>query len=111
MSRLFLVRHGQALFLEPNYDRLSAKGEAQARLLGEYWARHKTVFDAVYSGPRIRQVETARIAGEAYRAAGLAWPEPSIMPEFDEFRAEAVMEQSLPRLMESDAEVRQLHEA
>ena len=111
MSRLFLVRHGQASFLEPDYDKLSSKGEAQARLLGEYWARHKTVVDAVYSGPRVRQIETARIAGEAYSAAGLTWPDPIVMPEFDEFRAEAVMEQNLPRLLESDAEVRKLHEA
>jgi broad specificity phosphatase PhoE len=111
MSRLFLVRHGQASFLEPDYDKLSAKGEAQSRLLGEYWARHKMVFDAVYSGPRVRQIATARIAGEAFAAAGLPWPEPVVMPEFDEFRAEAVMEQSLPRLLESDAEVRKLHEA
>ena len=111
MSRLFLVRHGQASFLEPDYDKLSPKGEAQARRLGEYWARHQTAIDAVYSGPRIRQVETARIAGEAYRAAGLAWPEPGVMPEFDEFRAETVMEHSLPRLLETDAEVRELHRA
>src|SRR5258708_20515119 len=110
MSRILLVGHGKASFVEPDYDKLSAKGEAQARLLGEYWARHKTVVDAVYSGPRVRQIETARITGEAYAAAGLAWPELIVMPEFDEFRAEAVMEQSLPRLMDSDYQVRKLPE-
>jgi len=70
MSRLFLVRHGQASFLERNYDKLSAKGEEQARILGKYWAGLNLGFDRVYSGPRVRQRETARIAGEAYKAAG-----------------------------------------
>ena len=71
MSRLFLIRHGQASFLERNYDKLSPKGEQQSRMLGEYWAGLKLRFDRVYSGPRVRQRETARIVGEAYRAAGL----------------------------------------
>ena len=79
MSSLFLVRHGQASFLERNYDKLSAKGEEQARILGRYWAGLKISFDRVYSGPRVRQRETARIVGETYRTAGLPWPEPVVM--------------------------------
>ena len=102
MSSLFLVRHGQASFLERNYDKLSAKGEEQSRMLGEYWAGLKFGFDRVYSGPRVRQRETARLVGEAYKRAGLPWPEPVVLPEFDEFQAEAVMERSLPELIESD---------
>jgi broad specificity phosphatase PhoE len=111
MSHLFLVRHGQASFLEPDYDSLSAKGETQSRLLGDYWAKNGVIFDRVYSGPRIRQKETARIVGEAYRSAGLSWPEPIVLTEFDEFRAESVMEQTLPQLVESDEHVRRLHQA
>ncbi len=34
MSSVILVRHAQASFLEPNYDKLCATGEVQARLLG-----------------------------------------------------------------------------
>src|SRR5712692_753897 len=73
MGQLFLVRHAQASFPGRNYDRLSQTGETQARLLGEYWARHRVMFDRVYSGPRTRQTETARIVGEACRQAGLAF--------------------------------------
>jgi broad specificity phosphatase PhoE len=109
MSNLFLVRHGQASFLEADYDRLSAKGEAQAKLLGEYWAKKPLIFDLVYSGPRRRQKETARIVGEAYREAGVPWPDPVVVPEFDEFQAEAVMARTLPHLVETDAQVRELH--
>ena len=60
MGRVFLVRHAQASFLEPDYDKLSATGEAQARVLGEYWARHKIVFDRVCTGPRVRHRETEK---------------------------------------------------
>lgn len=109
MSNLFIVRHGQASFLEPDYDRLSAKGEAQARLLGEYWTRKGLSFDLVYSGPRRRQKETARIVGEAYRDAGLPWRDAVIVPEFDEFQAEAVLARALPELVATDARVRELH--
>jgi len=35
MGVLYLVRHAQASFLEPNYDKLSALGETQAGVLGE----------------------------------------------------------------------------
>jgi broad specificity phosphatase PhoE len=111
MSRLFLVRHGQASFLERNYDKLSAKGEAQSRMLGEYWAGLKLHFDHVYSGPRVRQRETARIVGEVYRDAGLNWPEPAVLDTFDEFQAEMVLERSLPELIETDSDIRGMHQA
>jgi broad specificity phosphatase PhoE len=111
MSSLFLVRHGQASFLERNYDKLSAKGEEQSRILGSYWAGLKLGFDHVYSGPRVRQRETARLVGEAYKRAGLPWPEPTVLPEFDEFQAEAVLERSLPELIESDSGIRKMHQA
>ena len=111
MSILFLVRHGQASFLERNYDKLSAKGEQQSRMLGEYWAGLKLGFDRVYSGPKVRQRETARIVGEAYKIAGLPWPEPVVLAEFDEFQAEVVMERTLPQLIESDSDIRRMHQA
>src|SRR6476660_647675 len=111
MSSLFLVRHGQASFLERNYDKLSAKGEEQSRMLGEYWTALNICFDHVYSGPKVRQRETARIVGDAYKSAGLPWLEPVVLPEFDEFQAEAVLERSLPGLIESDSDIRQMHQA
>ena len=111
MSRLLLIRHGQASFMEQDYDRLSAVGEIQARLLGEYWAQRGATLDAVFSGPRKRQVDTAIIAGEACRKAGMIWPQIEIMNEFDEYSGEAVMERSLPGLVETDVKVRELHRA
>jgi broad specificity phosphatase PhoE len=110
MSRLFIVRHGQASFLEADYDKLSAKGEAQSRLLGEYWAQQRLLFDAVYTGPRKRQRDTARIVGEAYKGARLEWPEAIVLNDFDEFKAEAVLDHALASLVQHDEHVRRLHQ-
>lgn len=111
MSHLFLVRHGQASFLEQDYDKLSAIGARQACLLGEYWGRRGMTFQRIYSGPRSRQIETASIVGETCKKSGLPWPELQIMKEFDEYDGEWVMESSLAGLVESNPQVRKLQEA
>jgi broad specificity phosphatase PhoE len=111
MSRLFLVRHAQASFLEQTYDKLSTLGETQAQLLGEFCARHKILFDRVCSGPCVRQQDTAQIVAAVYRKARLDFPEIHIVPEFDEYQGEAVMDRNLPALIESDREIRALHDA
>jgi broad specificity phosphatase PhoE len=109
MSRVVLVRHAQASFLEPNYDKLCATGEVQARLLGEYWARRGMVFNCAWSGPRVRQVQTGRIVEEAYRRVGREFPELAVTNEFDEYPAEAVLKQGLPQVLERSQAVRDLH--
>jgi broad specificity phosphatase PhoE len=111
MSRVILVRHAQASFLEPVYDKLCATGEVQARLLGEYWARHGVLFSRAWSGPRVRQVQTARMVEEGYRKLGREFPELAVMNEFDEYPAEAVLKLGLPQVLERSQEVRQLHRA
>lgn len=111
MGRLFLVRHAQASFLSQNYDQLSELGGTQSRLLGEYWARHRVVFERVCTGPAIRHRKTALIVGEAYRRDSLKFPEPVILEEFDEFQGDAVLSQSLPQLLANNAIIRKLHDA
>jgi len=111
LGTLFLVRHAQASFLEPNYDKLSRVGEMQSRLLGEHWADRGLSFDRVCVGPCLRHKDTARIVADVYVQAGLAFPEPSVQPEFDEYQGEAVLSSSLPGLLEHDPHVRDLHAA
>jgi len=111
MSHIILVRHGQASLLERDYDQLCANGEAQAKLLGEYWSRRGVTFSNVYSGPRVRQRETARIVGEAYRSAGLLFREPTITNEFDEYQADAALRECLSQLLPVNAEIREMHAA
>ena len=83
------------------------KAKSKRAFWEKYWAGLNLTFDQVYSGPRVRQRETARIAGEAYKAAGAPWPESIVLQEFDEFQAEAVMERSLPELVEMDSGVKE----
>lgn len=111
MSVLVVVRHGQASFLEANYDRLSTIGERQARLLGDHWAATGVRFDEVFVGPCERHRETARAVGDAFRAAGADWPDPQELAGLDEYKAEEVLAAVLPTLLESHETVRRHYEA
>jgi broad specificity phosphatase PhoE len=111
VSRILLVRHAQASFLEPDYDKLSPTGETQARMLGEYWASRNVAFDRVYSGPRVRQIETAKIVTGIYRRMGVAFAGLAVLPEFDEYQGEDVLRKSVPELTKTDAGIRDLHAA
>jgi broad specificity phosphatase PhoE len=111
MGRVFLVRHAQASFLEPDYDKLSATGETQARILGEYWARHKLVFDRVCSGPRVRHRDTEKAVRESYAKHNLNFPSSVVYDEFDEFQGDVVLEKTLPGLISTSPEIRELEVA
>jgi broad specificity phosphatase PhoE len=111
MSQIILARHGQASLLERDYDKLCANGETQSRLLGEYWARRGVNFASVYSGPRVRQRETARIVADAYRRAGVDFPETAIMSEFDEYQAEVAFRECVPQLIKVNSEIEELRRA
>jgi broad specificity phosphatase PhoE len=52
-----------------------------------------------------------RIVAKVYSDAGLSFPEPVVMPEFDEYQGDAVLEKGLPLLLESNNEIRGLHRA
>jgi len=111
MSNLILVRHGQATMFDGDYDKLSAIGEAQSRWLGAFWTERRMSFDAVYSGPRRRQRRTAELVGAVYAEAGLAWPEPVLVDELDEYDGDGIIKGLLPSLTEQDARLRQLADA
>jgi broad specificity phosphatase PhoE len=108
---LILVRHGQATPFEEITDRLSLLGEVQSRMLAEFWIRHQTTFDEVYTGSLLRQRHTAELVEEAYTARGLAWPKAQVVPELNEYDADAVVKLFAPQLAARDAEFRLLVEA
>jgi broad specificity phosphatase PhoE len=91
MSRLILLRHGQASFLAEDYDKLSPLGQQQARQLGAYWLQHPLRVDEVYCGPRQRHRETADELRQAYQRAGVAWPDPLPLAEFDEHQVDQLV--------------------
>ena len=98
MSVLGLVRHGQASFFASDYDKLSVIGERQLSLLGKLWARQRMVVDEVYTGPRLRQRDSAKLVGVEFTNAGLPWPEPIVLPELDEYDLDGLANRFAPRL-------------
>ena len=111
MSKLTLVRHGQASFLADDYDQLSELGVSQCRLLGEYWARHGMNFDRVYCGPRKRHWQSLTAAAETYRKAGGTLPEPEEAPGLDEFSWGELMQYAKDTLSRDDAHIGKLRAA
>ena len=110
MALLTFVRHGQASFLQPDYDKLSALGERQARLLAEYWIARGVRFDRVFHGPARRQTHTGEIVRQTYQDAGMEWPEPVSLPELDEYAGIEAMRAFLPGLIEKHEDVRLLEQ-
>lgn len=106
MSRLLLVRHGQASAGSADYDRLSELGWRQAAELGRHWARLDVVPDRVVVGPCRRQWETAEAVAAVFAGGPQPWPEPERLVELDEHDGYQVFTRSLPLLAESDAEAR-----
>jgi phosphohistidine phosphatase len=67
-SQLWLLRHGEAVPHEskPDDDReLTPRGERQAIAAGEGLARLGVEFAACYTSPKVRAVQTARLACRA----------------------------------------------
>jgi broad specificity phosphatase PhoE len=102
MSRLILVRHGQAAAFTPDSDALTELGKRQAARLGEYLAARRTQVDEVHTGTLQRQIETEQIAGAAFRAAGLPWPEAQRLAGWNEYDASAIMGRLAPLLSARD---------
>ena len=91
MSQLTLVRHGQAHPFQRENGRLTTLGEQQAAKLAQFWLRTKVRFDEVQHGTLPRQVRTAEVIGECFRAAGERWPEPSPDAAWNEYDAQGVL--------------------
>lgn len=61
MSKLILMRHGQASFAQKRYDALSEMGRVQALITGERVQRTQKYLSLVVHGPRQRHVDTAQL--------------------------------------------------
>lgn len=96
MTRLYLVRHGQASFGASQYDQLSPLGERQSLLLGQHFQRTGFRADAWISGTLKRQRSTL-----AAMLQGLEKPLPTDSHAgFNEYDHEAIFGAYLPRVME-----------
>jgi len=97
VGTLYLIRHGQARYGEADYDRLSDRGEEQARALGNHLATAR--LDAMFAGPLRRQQQTAAIARDT---AGETVPAPTTLPELAEYPAFDMLAHLMPRLVAED---------
>ncbi|MEO1034761.1 MAG: histidine phosphatase family protein [Pseudomonadota bacterium] len=95
MSRLHLIRHGQAMFLTDNYDRLSPLGTDQARRVGLTLDAEDALPQRYLVGTLQRQQQTLDAMVDA--ANGVAAPVVRDIA-FNEFPFEAMMEQQIGRL-------------
>jgi len=95
VGTLILIRHGQARYGEADYDRLSARGEDQARALGRHLAN--TRLDAVFVGPLVRQQQTATIACE-----GADVPALTTLDGLAEYPAFEMLAHMMPKLVAED---------
>jgi broad specificity phosphatase PhoE len=110
VSRVYLVRHGQA-GTRKAYDALSELGRRQARLLGEYFVSEGIQFAAACSGELVRQEETADEVKAVYREAGVSFPEIARESGWNEFDLTHVYRALAPRLCVEDPEfAREYHE-
>lgn len=102
MSTLYLIRHGQASYTSDEPP-LSDLGHQQALQLGRWAAERAWHLDAIYQGPRLRQIDTARhyLTGLGEGKAKAAAPPHPIqqLEEFDEYHAQAILRACGPRLV------------
>jgi phosphohistidine phosphatase len=89
-QQLWLLRHGDAEPHGARHDadrKLTAKGEKQARIAGEALAKLGIEFAAVYTSPRVRARDTARLAAKPLKADPMVHQPLSAGFDADEARA------------------------
>lgn len=100
MSRLLLVRHGQATLDGDDYDHLSPLGFEQAGILGRYWADLGLQPDRVLVGPRLRHRQTFEAVRAVFLERGLPWPEEEDLEALDEHQGPEILVHHRHRLEE-----------
>jgi broad specificity phosphatase PhoE len=98
MTEIYLIRHGQASFGSDDYDRLSELGLRQCQVLRRHLHEQQVKFEAAYSGPHLRQRQTARHVTDEADAA--------IRDGFAEYDAGGLFEQYLPAVLAADPALR-----
>jgi broad specificity phosphatase PhoE len=90
------------------YDRLHPDGAEQARLLGEHLRKNGVRFDAVYTGPLVRQMDTLAHMREAAGEIGAAWPAAVTLAELAEVPLEPLARHCMTERIASDAKLQAL---
>ncbi|NJL14585.1 MAG: histidine phosphatase family protein [Microscillaceae bacterium] len=99
MATIYLIRHGQASFMEANYDVLSERGHQQALHLGNYLAARGLHFEATYRGTLQRHEATCAGVAQAYSQAQKSFPEAQVHAGLNEHQAAEIHYRHLPQLL------------
>ena len=83
MGQIYLVRHGQASFGKADYDQLSALGEQQGRILGDWFAQRNQTFHRVVTGAMKRHHQTASACLGQMPQAAAEWDVDAGFNEYD----------------------------
>lgn len=92
MSRIYLVRHGQAPFGTDDYDRLTATGVTQCEQLARHWRAIGRKIDCLYSGTLRRQRDSAAAFARGFGDHGGAVLEPRELAGFEEYDHRALLD-------------------
>jgi broad specificity phosphatase PhoE len=102
VSIIYLIRHAQASFGEPNYDRLSDVGHRQATALADHLEQRGITFDAIYSGSQHRHEQTLAALQARLFAAGKPCPPVTTTEAFNEYDSEAILKTLIPLMIEKN---------
>ena len=91
MSRIYLVRHGQAPFGTDDYDRLTATGVAQCEQLARHWLAIGRKVDCLFSGTLRRQRDSAAAFARTFGHPEGAAFGPRDLPGFEEYNHRALL--------------------
>jgi len=107
VATLVLFRHGQAGFLEAEYDILSDLGARQTAALGAYWGARGRAIDRAFVGPLVRQRRSLESFRAAFVAAGGAAFDAASDTGLEEYHALEMMRLAVPALEATDPVVQQ----
>ena len=88
MSRLYVLRHGQASFFAADYDQISDLGREQAFCFGRYFAKQGKDLTRVFLGPRRRHAQTLEAVMEGAKGTIRPGVDTLIVPELDEHQVD-----------------------
>lgn len=91
MSRIYLVRHGQAMFGADDYDQLTPTGIAQCVQLARHWHAIGRRVDRVYAGTLRRQRASADAFAQAMIDAGGGQLPVRTLPGVEEYDHRALL--------------------
>lgn len=99
MSRILLIRHGQASIFGKKYDQLSPLGHEQAQALATFWQENKMQIHHIFAGNLERQKDSANIAARFFlKSANL-----QLIPDFNEHHGSRVLKAHYPSQIHPDA--------